>query len=205
MARDASAERERLREERDHASEVRVDHRDQADRLRAELKPIPKERDAALRRQARGVAGVADVAKLDQRERELRAELEREIAAAKAAAAAVRDVESELVRLHHDRFADFAEGAERLTAEAAAKLSALRESYVEAFGAIEAARREWDLITRDRNRIVLDRLSPADRAHGEHRRAVLSPPPPNPLRPPGEVFSAPPNRPPEIEPAEGAG
>ena len=200
--RNAIRERERLREERDRAHAARDDHRDRADRLRAELKPLPRQRQAALRAQAR-TGDPADIAALDRRERELRAELEREVAATKAAGEAVRQTETELVRLHHDRFGDFAEAAERLTAESSAGLAKLEASYRRVYDAIEAARGEWDRITRDRNRVVLDRLTPADRAHGEHRRAVISPPPPNPLRRPGEVFSAPPIRPPELQPVEG--
>ena len=201
--RSARSERERLRKERARAREARAAHGARVEQIKAALRPLPRERDAALRDAARNgkpgsAAGIVE--QFAARERELRVELEAEVAALKAAGAAAKAAEAELVRLHADQFPEFAEAAEKLAEEAADKLAALRESYAEAYEAVEEARREWSLLVRDHNRTLLDRSDPARRASGEVRRAQLSEPPANPLSPPDAVFSGPAIRPPELEP-----
>lgn len=175
------------------AREARDSGSDRIDAIKVELKSIPRQREAALREEAR--TGKPADAKLDDRERDLRADLEREAAARDAANRAAKVAQRELVVLHHDQFGGFAESAEELTEAAAAKLVAIREGYQ----AIEQARAEWSLISSDYNRILADRIPHAEKVKGELRRRRLSPPPPNSLPPPGQVFGPPPIRPPEVE------
>lgn len=203
MTRDAIKEREQLRAERLRAREAHDQHVERLTEIRRELKSLPRDRTATLRDAARaGKPG--DVEKMDARERELREELESETRAMRAATDAGRAAEGELVRLHHDRFAEFAEHAESLTEDAAKKLAGLERSYAAAHGAIEAARSEWQRIVTDYNATLAGRLNPAEKAAGELRRQRLSAPPDNPLPAPTEVYSAPPIRPAEVEPVDEA-
>ena len=81
-------------------------------------------------------------------------------------------------------FEAFAENAERLTGKAMEKLAALQEPYIAAYEAWLAARREWNVLAR----------------YNE-----LEPVPHSPLPRPGEIFTAQPPRPPQIEHPDGPG
>lgn len=181
--KEALAERGRLEGEMRTARRRRDELRRRNEEVQTRLKEARSRRRDSLKAAARS----GSEAEVDHEGiATLESESELAVEALRLANQGARDAASEIVRLHHDRFADFAANAESLTRAALSKRETARKAYEEAHAASLKAEGEWDRIARDYNTVM-----------GGPNRLKLTP---NGMAQPAEVFAVEPPRPPQIEP-----